>query len=584
MKQVIRREYRFLISVLLALVFILTGSVMVLRVFRRYEELIIENEDRQLLGLAHSVDRSIASYVQQFSWELERTVQRNGLMEAEKNYWESGEIEALARHLEEMTLSGHPLTYDMFYLDGERVCYSMRGKTDYLFPANAGRDGKVNIRPCVDGEGTLYLAFMTGSTQGLQYGALLQLTAFYQAVAGNLIAGTQDRIFLMDAGGRTVLYQSGTEVSAELIRNSDGESVSRSELEILLKSQESGGERADFYKAQDSQLGTAYTARMAAIPADGNNGVFAVGVSLNYENVKRPIHMASIRLAAYGSMVVIGILLLSVLILYGARRNMRTQQEVLALREQNLALEAVTKKTQALAHHQRLEIIGTLTSSIAHEFNNLLTPIMGYSILVLEKLPPDSEELYDNVLEIYEASRKAKTIISRLSDLSRKNTALTFQYIAPDELVTRVLEMAAPAKPPKVEVISRLQCRHLWVHGNEIQLSQMLLNLIINAYQAMEADGGVLTITTEQEEETVCFHVADTGPGIDPALGEDIFEPFFTTKERGKGTGLGLAIVQQVVKEHRGNISVHSQLGQGTTITVRLPLTPPEEGDEAEEP
>lgn len=580
MKQFIRREYKFLAAVVLTLVFIFAAILMVLRVFRQYEELIIENEDRQILGLAHSVDRSIASYLQQFSRELEHTVQRKGLMEAEGTYWESGEIEAIARHLEEMTLSEHPLTYDVFCLDGQTLCYSMRGKTDYLFPANAGQDDVVDIRPCVDGQGTIYLAFLTSSTQGLQYGALIEVTAFYQAVAGNLIAGTQDRIFLMDAGGKTILYQAGTEVVAEMIRDSAGETVNRSELDILRNSKEDGRETAAFYKALDSETGSAYTARMAAIPADGNNGVFTVGVSLNYENIKRPIHMATIRLAAYSSMIVVGILLLSALILFVARRNMRAQQEVLALREQNLALEEVTKKSQALAHHQRLEIIGTLTSSIAHEFNNLLTPIMGYSILVLEKLPPDAEDLYDNVLEIYQASRKAKTIISRLSDLSRKNTALTFQYISPDELVLRVLEIAAPAKPTKVEVSSRLQCRHLWIHGNEIQLSQMLLNLVLNAYQAMERDGGSLTVTTELEDETVCFRVADTGPGIDPALQENIFEPFFTTKERGKGTGLGLAIVQQVVKEHHGNISVQSQLGQGTTITVSLPISPQEDGDE----
>ena len=88
-----------------------------------------------------------------------------------------------------------------------------------------------------------------------------------------------------------------------------------------------------------------------------------------------------------------------------------------------------------------------MASSIAHEFNNLLTPIMGYSILVLEKLPSEEEELYDNVLEIYEASRKAKTIVSRLSDLSRKNSPSAFQRIVPDSLLRKVLEICAPAKP-----------------------------------------------------------------------------------------------------------------------------------------
>ena len=130
------------------------------------------------------------------------------------------------------------------------------------------------------------------------------------------------------------------------------------------------------------------------------------------------------------------------------RRNERAQRELALLQEKNAAMEALNRKNQELAHHDRLQTIGTLTSSIAHEFNNLLTPIMGYSILVLEQLPSDAEELYDNVLEIYNSSRKAKEIIARLSDLSRKNTSLTFQYVSPDELVRKVLAVASPARPP----------------------------------------------------------------------------------------------------------------------------------------
>ena len=252
--------------------------------------------------------------------------------------------------------------------------------------------------------------------------------------------------------------------------------------------------------------------------------------------------------------------------------------ELALLQEKNAAMEALNRKNQELAHHDRLQTIGTLTSSIAHEFNNLLTPIMGYSILVLEQLPSDAEELYDNVLEIYNSSRKAKEIIARLSDLSRKNTSLTFQYVSPDELVRKVLAVASPARPPHVEVRTDLACRHLWLRGNEIQLSQMLLNLILNAYHAMEPGGGTLTVATRPEGEFLCFQVSDTGSGISPEVLPHIFEPFFTTKERGKGTGLGLAIVRQVMEEHKGTITIDTAPGRGTTMLLRFPtITPPEE-------
>ena len=109
----------------------------------------------------------------------------------------------------------------------------------------------------------------------------------------------------------------------------------------------------------------------------------------------------------------------------------------------------------------------------------------------------------------------------------------------------------------------------------------MLLNLILNAYQAMEKEGGFLRLSTREEEKAVWFLVADTGPGIPESLMEKIFEPFFTTKERGKGTGLGLAIVRQVLQEHGGEIEVETREGEGTTMKVRLPKAPPRQGEES---
>ena len=134
---------------------------------------------------------------------------------------------------------------------------------------------------------------------------------------------------------------------------------------------------------------------------------------------------AAWKLAFSGGLIVTGLGTMLTVALRFFCRSARIQREAEALRQKQEAAEALNRQNQQLQHHQRLHIIGTLTSSIAHEFNNLLTPIMGYSMMALEKIPPEDEELYDNLLEVYNASRKAKTIISRLSDLSRKNTALT---------------------------------------------------------------------------------------------------------------------------------------------------------------
>ena len=115
-----------------------------------------------------------------------------------------------------------------------------------------------------------------------------------------------------------------------------------------------------------------------------------------------------------------GIIVLTLALILTCLRNRKHLREVDQLQRRKEAMEALNRETAELAHHQRLETIGTLTSSIAHEFNNLLTPIMGYSMLALEKIPPEEEDLYDSIVEIYESSRKAKVLISRLNNRPKK--------------------------------------------------------------------------------------------------------------------------------------------------------------------
>ena len=281
--------------------------------------------------------------------------------------------------------------------------------------------------------------------------------------------------------------------------------------------------------------------------------------------------VSALKLLLGGGMTAAGIAVGTVLVLHLIRRTARMEQEAQALRRRNEAVEELIRQKEKLAHHQRLETLGTLTSSIAHEFNNLLTPIMGYSMMALEKLPPEEEELYDDILEIYNASRKAKTIISRLSDLSRKNTAVTFRSVSLDDLVKKTLDVANPARPLKTEIKLNLNCWDQRLLANEIQMSQMLLNLILNGFHAMGEEPGTLTIETSFDEHNIHLRISDTGCGIPEDIRKQIFEPFFTTKEAGKGTGLGLAIVAQVVADHHGHIRVDSRVGQGTSFSISLP-------------
>lgn len=574
MESIQKRRRRFFAALGLILALIITGIVMVGRVFTKYEDIILASEDEKLFSLARSVDRSVASYLSRYGESLDDTVERWGFRSAEIRWRTEGDPETLLNHMRENVLAQDELITAMLAIQDGQVLLSTSGTTDYVIPPNAGREvGKGAVRPCLDGAGNIYLAFVREMGGGLSYAALMDLPGFYQRVAGDLTSGTQDRILLLDAGGQTLLHRVREGTRVDLVEALDGTSCDYGGLTFLLERQRAGEEGTAFYDTADCLEGKRYTARIAVLPAgEGNNGFFAVGVSVDYDGVIRPLHTAAIRLLAYGGMVVAGVVLLVVLTLRTRRRSEREFRELEVLRRKNEAMEELNRKTQELAHHQRLETIGTLTSSIAHEFNNLLTPIMGYSILTLEKLPAEETELYDNVLEIYNSSRKAKEIISRLSDLSRKNNALTFQFVSPDELVQKVLGVVAPAQPPGVTVETELNCRHLWLYGNETQLSQMLLNLMLNAFQAMEERGGTVTVSTWADGTHIRLRVSDTGPGIPEEAREHIFEPFYTTKEAGRGTGLGLAIVQQVVEEHQGSIELGTAPGGGAAFTVTFPL------------
>lgn len=570
MNKSVLQRFESVMLVLASVLLIASGMFFAYRVFEQNERNILNNEDKHLVSLAESVDRSVVSYINRYTTDLSYVIARRGFLEAEETWLTTGDSADLLYRMEEGLVSQYQMSRAMLVVEGEDVLLSTDGRTDYTFPFAEGKRGDVSIWPCVDGDGNILLAFFKKNDSGVVYASLIDLTVFYQRVAGDLPVEQQEQILLLGAGQQILVHVGGREIHVDKVEDLTEQNSDYYGLQTMMGwTGESG---TVFYEADRYIIGEPYDARMAVIPvAQSDNGFFTIGVTSNYDQFIQPIQSGIMQMLLFGGFVAVGCLLLLLLIVQSDRKTRKALQEVALLQEKADAMEALNAKTRELAHHQRLETIGTLTSSIAHEFNNLLTPIMGYSMMAMEKLSPDQEDIYDDLLEVYDASRKAKDIISRLSDLSRKNTGLSYQYIAPDELARKVLEVSAGAQPANVEVKSDLNCRHVWIYGNETQLSQLLLNLLLNAYHAMP-DGGNVTLTTRADGHAVIFRVEDTGCGIPDEVLPKIFEPFFTTKESGKGTGLGLAIAQQVAENHKGSIRAASREGHGTTFTVTFPI------------
>lgn len=238
-----------------------------------------------------------------------------------------------------------------------------------------------------------------------------------------------------------------------------------------------------------------------------------------------------------------------------------------------------------LQQAQKMEGIGRLAGGIAHDFNNLLSVILGYAELIELDLPEDSP-MQSNVNAIAGAATRAANLTRQLLSFARRQ-ATELKVIAPNTLIADMLQMLKPLIGEDILLHTDLESGMGRVRIDPNQLEQVLVNLVINARDAMP-QGGTLTIHCGeqwlQEAQShskfvippghyVCLTVSDTGTGMSEEVKARMFEPFFTTKEVGKGTGLGLAMVYGIVKQHNGYILVESAVGVGTAFTLYLPCT-----------
>ena len=562
----------------LALLVILLGLAMMSGVFRRSQQLLVDGQDGQLMKTAQSVDNNIMGHFAWYCSDLEYITSRRGFLSAEERYLGGGGAEDLLYYLRESPLPKTVMVESMLVLREGRVVLSTGDSTDYELLDVIGRIGGVGISLWTDGTGRPYVALVLEKGE-VGYAALIEGEAFFAIAEEQTAAEETDRILVLDARERYFFHRTQEGIRVDAVDSLDP--LVHSSLYLMLAAQRSGQASSDFFRSGGQSGGKSYTARMMVLPAPGNeNGCFTVGVARNYDQVIRPFQSAMARMALCGVVIMAGAGVLALFLMRSRRGHRQTQEELEVLKAKAEAMEALNVQAQALAHRQRLESIGTLTSGIAHEFNNLLTPIMGYSILILEKLPPEDTESYENALEIYNASQKAKQIISRLSNLSRKETPGALRPIRLDTLAEQVLEVTAPARPKGVRVETGFTGRSCPILGDETQLFQLTLNLVLNSFEALAGQGGTVRVSTGTDGEHVVLRVADNGPGIPDEVKKLIFDPFFTTKGSGKGIGLGLAIVQQIVEAHGGTITLESAAGQGTAFTVTFPAAPPEEEGE----
>ncbi|MBN1268399.1 MAG: PAS domain S-box protein [Kiritimatiellae bacterium] len=238
-----------------------------------------------------------------------------------------------------------------------------------------------------------------------------------------------------------------------------------------------------------------------------------------------------------------------------------------------------------LRQAQKMEAVGMLAGGIAHDFNNVLSGIMGFASYLLSKADPGSE-LHRHLGLIEKSAIQASELTRRLLSFSRR-THFAKEAVNLNEVAQEILGILRHSLAREVTIEEHLEEGLGAVHGDRSQMAQVLMNLCINAAEAMGGKGGTLTVTTQcraltprergmlidpRDEDYVCLTVADTGKGMDPEVQEHIFDPFFTTKSKAGGTGLGLSIVYGIISNHGGEIRVESTEGVGSAFRVYLPV------------
>jgi PAS domain S-box-containing protein len=244
-----------------------------------------------------------------------------------------------------------------------------------------------------------------------------------------------------------------------------------------------------------------------------------------------------------------------------------------------------------LQQAQKMQAIGTLADGIAHDFNNILFPIIGYTEMMLEKAA-EGTDTYNNLNEVLQSSLRARDLVQQILTFSRQ-AEKEWKPVRMHLIVREVIKLIRATLPSTITIEQHIDKNTGMVLADPTHIHQIAMNLLTNAYHAMENNGGTLMISLSEVNFSyanlngfdlnpgnfICLTVSDTGHGIDKGIIDRVFEPYFTTKTEGKGTGLGLSVVHGIVKSYSGDIRVVSEPGKGSVFTVYLPTIPSERGE-----
>lgn len=301
---------------------------------------------------------------------------------------------------------------------------------------------------------------------------------------------------------------------------------------------------------------------------------WVVSVIMEYSQIAEILHRTLSMSIVVGFILVVFFGSLIFYITRELKNAQRMHMEWMYERELSETVYQLKKQEEKVQQYDRLQTLGILTGTIAHEFNNLMTPILIYCDL-LHIGVKDNKEMLEEVGEIAAAAKRCTELSRQLLDYGRTENVEAKMVVFDAALATKsAVKMLTKLVPGEVRLIPQISKSPVMILGNTGAWNQIVINLCTNAYQAMKEKGGKIHISLFARQNLATLIIEDNGCGIEKNMLETIFEPFFTTKGQGEGTGLGLPVVNRLVKKMKGTITVESKPGNGTTFTLIFPLEP----------
>ena len=574
---------RILISVLIAaaaLVMIAAGLHRVYRVYQHYRADMLAYESRHLGSIVDTTAGSLNWMMSGYEGQLSMLLGRLEFAAAEESYAATGDPEVMQRLLSRRDVGRIDMRYSVaVYDNGVFIAAS-----DSRYPIPSGGDEALGSL-CVlrkDSVGVFWFVFSRISDQGYEYELAVPVYRLFSYQANTARVGRSGYLFMMDREQRFFICSNGRETGIftgeSLIENFEGVS-SESLTSITDEPRPEDGYYVFRYPwSSGAAEETIVVTTTLTMEADG----LIIGAAMSFSEFDSFLSDTLHEVTWIILLEISGAFLLFLLAAWIMIDNRKNALELQVVRERVELMEEINRQQQSLYHTERLQQLGVMTSGIVHEFNNMLTPIMSQSMLLLEQLADrDDSPEFESALDIYEASEKAREVLRRMSILGKKDLGMDFKTIDLGALLHKTMNLVSMAKDSHIQLELSIPDMPLWTSGNEQLLTQAFLNLCINGCQAMGSDG-TLTLTAERQLRSgrpyAVVTVKDTGPGIPEEALDVLYDPFFTTKGE-KGTGLGLAICKKIIETHKGTIKASNSEDAGAVFTVTLPMTEQPEAD-----